>query len=36
MDEKEAMLKEEHEFDQGFIHVVYQDIVQQVEDNEKN
>lgn len=30
-DEKEAMLDEEHEFDQGFIHVVYQDIVKQAE-----
>jgi len=35
-DEKEAMLKEEHEFDQGFIHVVYQDIVNQAEDAKKN
>jgi hypothetical protein len=25
------MLKEEHEFDQGFIHVVYEDIVKQAE-----
>ena len=31
LDEKEVMLKEEHEFDQGFIHVVYQDIVKQAE-----
>jgi hemerythrin-like domain-containing protein len=30
-DEKDAMLKEEHEFDQGFIHVVYEDIVKQAE-----
>jgi len=26
------MLKEEYEFDQGFIHVVYKDIVEQAED----
>ncbi len=30
-DEKDAMLKEEYEFDQGFIHVVYEDIVKQAE-----
>ena len=35
-DEKEAMLEEEHEFDQGFIHVVYQDIVHQAEDTKKS
>jgi hemerythrin-like domain-containing protein len=30
--EKDAMLKEEYEFDQRFIHVVYKDIVKQAED----
>jgi hemerythrin-like domain-containing protein len=30
--EKDTMLKEEYEFDQGFIHVVYKDIVEQAED----
>ena len=35
-DEKEAMLDEEHEFDQGFIHVVYQDIVHKAEDAAKS